>query len=116
MRIEQRDRRRPTVVRDAHDPDASVVVRDVLDQIIDRVVCVGALVRRLRIAFIARRTEHLENTLGICAAANILIDENVTVLYQLRSHAVHRLAGPPLNAIRCARHQYWERSGLLFGL
>ena len=84
MRHEQRHRRREAVVRDAVHPDVAVVVRNVLDEPIDRVVRVGGLVDVLRrlVGEIHGGREQ-ERALRLESAAKVLNDEDVPVGHQL---------------------------------
>ena len=79
MRIERAHHREPRRVTRADHADAAVVVGDVLEQPLDGVVGVGALVDRLRVLAIARLAQHHELALGLEAAANVLQHDDVAV-------------------------------------
>ncbi len=79
MRIERAHHREPRRVARADHADASVVVGHVLEQPLDGVVGVGALVDRLGILAIARLAQHHELAFGLEAAANVLQDDDVAV-------------------------------------
>jgi len=83
VRIDQRHRGEPAIIRATHDSDAPVVVRHVFNEPVDRVVGVGALVDRVRVAFVTRRTDHYELPFGLKLAADVLEDEGVTVSDEL---------------------------------
>ena len=110
MRIEHRDDGEPTRVRHAHHPDAPVVVRDVLDEPLDRVVRVGALVDRLRILLVAHLAEHHELPFGLVSPADVLVHEDVAVARQLGVRAAERRLGA-LDAVGRADHDDREIAG-----
>src|SRR5262245_1651886 len=83
MRLQQRDGSQPSGVRDAENPHAPVVVLDVFDQPVDRVVSIRSLVYGLLVAPVARRAIHSELAFGPEFPANVLKGEDVTVRYQL---------------------------------
>ena len=112
MRHEQRHRRRQPIVRHAVDPHATIVVRDVLHQPVDRVVRVGRLVHVLR-----RRVHHVhlrrqqERPLRFEAPAQILHDPDVPVLGELLLRGGHRLGRGLRHAIGCAAEEDRQRLG-----
>src|ERR1051326_5429033 len=83
MRINGRDRRKPTVVRDSEDADAAVIVLDVLHQPVDRVVSVGTLIDTLCIFRIAHWPSHHELAFRTVPSANILRHKDVAVSGQV---------------------------------
>src|SRR5436190_18311292 len=114
MRIDQCDSRQPTVVGNTPDTDASVILRHVFDKPVDRVVRIGALVGRLRIPLIARRTVHQKVALGIVAATNILKHENIIFLNELRIST----RAPGLRSLYTVGRpfkKYRGGTGLMFG-
>ena len=66
-------------IRDAEDADAPVVVRHVLEEPVDRVVGVGALVGAFRVGGIVQRAVHEELALAAESPADVLVDEDVPV-------------------------------------
>ena len=72
MRFDDRHYHQPAWIRRAKHSDATIVVRDVLGQPINRVVCVGTFVDRIWIARAARRTLHHKLPFGLKLTANIL--------------------------------------------
>jgi hypothetical protein len=71
----------------------SVIVGDVLDQPVDRVISVCSLVDRFGVALITHPPLHDKLTFGLEASANVLEDENIAIGNQVPSHPqVHRMA------------------------
>ena len=83
VRFEQGHHRQPARVGDAQHADAAVVVLHVLDQPVDRVVRVGALVDGLGLTRVPRSPDHHERPLRLVPAANVLEDEDVAVVGQV---------------------------------
>ena len=91
----------------AEDADAAVVVGDVLEQPLDRVVGVAGLVHPGRIRRIVERPVHEELPLAAVAAADVLGDEDVAVGREEAVVVTHdRIAG---DAVRRAREQERQR-------
>jgi hypothetical protein len=82
MRVQHRHHGEPAAVGDAEDADAAVA-RDVLQDPLDRVVRVGRLVDRARVALVADRPQHHELSLGLRPSPDVLEHEDVAVLGQL---------------------------------
>src|SRR5262245_3997849 len=83
VRADERHRGKPTVVRDSHDANASVIMRHVLNEPVNRVVSVRALVDRLHVARVPWRAHHYELSFGIKLPTDVLKDEDVAVCYEL---------------------------------
>src|SRR4051812_17419782 len=94
MRIDQRGGGKPPVIRYAPDADAAVILRNILNEPVDRVVRVGALIDGLSCAFVPRRAVHKEFPFGIVAAANILEYKNIIILNELRIAVCAPRIGP----------------------
>ena len=80
MRLQHTHDREPPAVGDAEHADAAVIVGNVFEQPVDRVVGVGPFINRLGIATIPRRPVHDELSLRLVAAADVLEDEDVPFL------------------------------------
>ena len=80
MGLEHGHGREPSAVRYAQQAGPPVVTADIFEKPGDRVVGIRALVDRSGIALVARRPHHDERPLGLVAPADILIDEDVTVV------------------------------------
>ena len=116
MRISERHRCRPSVVRDAEHPDPTVVIGHVLHQPVDRVVSVGGFVDRLRVAPLsgaARRPLHNELPLGLEPPANVLEDEDVSVVGQLPEAAIED-GGAPIDSVGRPLEDHGQRALLIF--
>jgi hypothetical protein len=72
----------PAVVGYAQHADSAVILRDILEEPVDGIVRIGALIQGLRVSFITRRALHDEGPLGAELAADVLEDEEVTFLGQ----------------------------------
>ncbi len=83
VRLDHRHGRQPAAVGNSQHAHASVVVRNVLEQPVDGVVGVGALVDGLRVVRVAGPAQHHELAFGFVTPANILEDEDVTFRNQL---------------------------------
>ena len=83
--VEHRHDGEPARIRHAEHPDPPVVAGHVLEQPRDGVPGVGALVDRLGVLPVARRTEHDELALGGEAAPDVLEDEDEALFGQLRA-------------------------------
>src|SRR5215469_11965389 len=79
MRFEQRLRHQPSRIRNSPHPYSSVIVGDVLDQPIDGVISVCALIDGFGVAVVAHRSLHDKLTFRLEPSANVLEDENVAV-------------------------------------
>ena len=93
VRLERPHDRRPAPVGDSEHPGLAVVARDVLQQPLDRVVRVGPLVEGLLVGRVAGRPLHHERALGAELAAEVLEDEDVSVVRQGLERAVETLTG-----------------------
>ena len=111
MRIEHRHHREPTQIRDAEHADAPVVARHILEQPLDRVVRIGALVERRGIARRARRALHDERPFGTELSAQVLKREDVAFVGQ-RLEIRDKVAGGTVDAVRRALHDDRQRCGL----
>src|SRR5581483_1580397 len=115
MGVDQRHGRRPAGIGDAPHADAPIVVGNILEQPLNGVVGVGALIRALGIGGRARRALHDECPLRFESAAQVLEDEDVAVGDQLVEVSA---VGPALvfgDAIRSARIEKRQRLGGGFG-
>ena len=83
MRVDGCDCRQPAVIRNAENADLPVVPGNVLDQPIDRVIRVRALVNRLRFLPVAHRAVHQKLSFGTEASANVLEYEDVSIFNQI---------------------------------
>ncbi len=79
VRIHTGDPREPSRIGHAHHPDAAVVVRNVLDEPVDRVVGVGRFVHAFRVLRIMQRAVHHELPGRLARAACVLEHEGVAI-------------------------------------
>src|SRR5262245_41137047 len=79
MLIEHAHYSQPRAVARARHTDAPVIIWDIFEQPIDRVVRVGAFIDSVLVLRIARLPEHDELPLGLEPPANILRDDDVAV-------------------------------------
>ena len=93
VRVEHRHEGEPAGIRYPEHSHAAVVVGDVREQPVYRVVRVGAFVDRLRVAPLAGRSEHDELALGRVAPADVLEREDVAVVRERPVIAAQRVAG-----------------------
>ena len=79
--VEQRHGGGPGGIGSADHPGAAIIIRDVVEEPLDRVVGIGALVGRTRIGAVARRALHHERPLGLEPSAQVLDDVDVAVRF-----------------------------------
>src|SRR5690348_7974625 len=84
MSIRQRGRREVAAIGNAPDSDAAAVVRDVLDEPIDRVIGVGALVGRYRARHASPWCHVDEVATGHESSPNVLIGEDEPFISEAR--------------------------------
>ena len=101
----------PAIVGNAEHADAPVVARNILEQPLDRVVRIGALVERRGIARRARRALHDERPFGTELSAQVLKREDVAFVGQ-RLEIRDKVAGGTVDAVRRALHDDRQRCGL----
>src|SRR5438477_1198993 len=77
MRVESGHNRQPAGVRNPEDSNAAIVARYVLEQPLDSVVRVGALVDGFWIALVARTAQHHESPVRLVSSPNVLEYKNV---------------------------------------
>src|SRR5881628_864236 len=82
MRLQQTERRSEAIIRDAENPDLTVILRNIFDQPVDSVVCVGSF-NEIRGVVLFGRVRHLEDAFRFESSANVLKDNDVTVVHQL---------------------------------
>ena len=83
MRFHERHRGQPPAIRDPENASPSIVIRDVFDQPVDGVIGIGSFVNRTGLGAVARGALHLELAFGIVASADVLEDENKTLVGEL---------------------------------
>ena len=84
MGIDHTRRRVEAWIRYSKHPDTSVVVADVLDQPIDRVVRIGALVAIGGRSFVGdMRRDLLKRSFGHESTTDVLVDEDITCLHKM---------------------------------
>ena len=96
-------------IRNAHDADAAVVVRNVAEEPRHCVVAVGAFVDGLRVAVVGERAHHDEFALGFVTAADIFHDEDVAALGELRVAGIDRVGVVAIDAVGRALHEERQR-------
>ena len=111
MRVDARHHGQEARITGSHHSDPSVVASDVLDEPLDRVVGVGALVCCVPILVISERAHHHEVALALVSSANIFGDIDVAVARQLRALAEERRAAGSIHTVWRALHQDRERRG-----
>jgi len=112
LRLDRRHDRRPAGIGDTEHADASVVALHVLEQPVDRVVGIGALVQRLRVARRARRALHHERAFGSELAADVGEHEDVALVCQRLEVHVEGV-GRVRDAVRRPRHDDRQRLPLI---
>src|ERR1039458_10609364 len=107
--MQQCERGREAVVRDAKHSNLAVVVGNVLEQPFDRVVGIGSLVGGLRVVQIdpGRKVEH---SLGLEASPQVLEDENVAVLREFFQGSRDLLGSFLGHTVRRAAKQNGQRT------
>src|SRR5262249_39592189 len=90
MWIDRGNSGQPAAVRNTEDADPAIVPRDILDQPINGVVGVRALIDRLAGIRSAWRASHHEFTFGLETTANVLIHKNVAVRGEFATDAIGR--------------------------
>ncbi len=91
-------------IRDAPHPDPAVVVGHVLDQPVDRVEGIGALVDLVRAGLLRPVRPHVDElALRHPAAAHVLVDHDVALVAEERRGAEVRLVGVDAVGLRRCR-------------
>ena len=110
VRIEERHHRRPAVVRNPMHAHPAIVVRQVFDQPIDRVVGVGRFVDTRGITGCPSRPNHRERAFGAVLPPNILANDQILIANQ-RGIALQLTATGRLSVIRRSDQQDRKRRG-----
>src|SRR5690242_14910936 len=114
MRMQQSHRRGESIIGNSIDAHLTVVVRDIFDQPVDRVISVGCLVHGIRVLKVhVRRQQKLSFRLE--PPAKILAYEDVAVLHQLLQRLRNCLRRLLWDAIWGAPQQNRQRTSLVGG-
>ena len=115
MRFNQCHHRCPAAIRNSEHAHAPIIVADIFEQPVNRVVCIRRFVYRFGIIFIfAQRTIHHEFAFGFIASANVLKNKNVTVFDEFFLRGIEVFALMIINAIGRAIHQERQRLSHIF--